>query len=31
MDCNVPVLCFGLSTDFQTHLFPGSKRLFEIA
>lgn len=28
---NVPVLCFGLSTDFRTHLFPGSKRLFEIA
>ena len=20
---NVPVLCFGLRTDFQTHLFPG--------
>lgn len=31
MDKNVPVLCFGLSTDFTTHLFPGSKRLFEIA
>ena len=28
---NVPVLCFGLATDFMTHLFPGSKRLFEIA
>ena len=28
---NVPVLCFGLATDFTTHLFPGSKRLFEIA
>ena len=28
---NIPVLCFGLSTDFSTHLFPGSKRLFEIA
>ena len=27
----VPVLCFGLATDFATHLFPGSKRLFEIA
>ena len=27
----IPVLCFGLSTDFTTHLFPGSKRLFEIA
>lgn len=31
MDKDVPVLCFGLSTDFTTHLFPGSKRLFEIA
>ncbi len=26
-----PVLCFGLRTDFLTHLFPGSGRLFEIA
>lgn len=31
MEKDVPVLCFGLSTDFTTHLFPGSKRLFEIA
>ena len=31
IDFDVPVLCFGLSTDFQTHLFPGSRRLFEIA
>ena len=31
IDKNVPVLCFGLSTDFTTHLFPGSKRLFEVA
>lgn len=31
IDYNIPVLCFGLSTDFTTHLFPGSKRLFEIA
>ncbi len=31
IDKNIPVLCFGLSTDFTTHLFPGSKRLFEIA
>ena len=28
---DVPVLCFGLRADFQTQLFPGSKRLFEIA
>lgn len=27
--CNV--LCFGLRTDFQTKLFEGSRRLFEIA
>ena len=31
MDFDVPVMCFGLSTDFLTHLFPGSRRLFEIA
>ena len=30
-DFNVPVLCFGLRTDFQTHLFPGSRRLMELA
>ena len=30
-DKNVPVLCFGLRTDFLTRMFPGSKRLFEIA
>ena len=28
---NIPVLCFGLRTDFLTHLFPGSHRLFEVA
>ncbi len=28
---DIPVLCFGLATDFTTHLFEGSKRLFEIA
>lgn len=28
---DVPVLCFGLRTDFQSKLFPGSKRLFELA
>ena len=28
---NVPVMCFGLRTDFQTRLFPGSLRLMEIA
>lgn len=29
--CDTPVLCFGLRADFQTKLFDGSKRLFEIA
>ena len=29
--CDRPVLCFGLRTDFLCHLFSGSKRLFEIA
>ena len=28
---NIPVLCFGLRTDFLTHLFPGSQRLLELA
>lgn len=28
---DVNVMCFGLRTDFQSKLFPGSKRLFEIA
>ena len=30
-DFQVPVLCFGLRTDFQTKLFPGSLRLMELA
>ena len=28
---HIPVLCFGLRTDFLTHLFEGSRRLFEVA
>ena len=28
---NIPVLCFGLRTDFRTKMFPGSTRLFEVA
>lgn len=31
IDFNVPVLCFGLRTDFRTKVFPGSRRLLEIA
>ena len=30
-DFNIPVMCFGLRTDFQTRLFPGSHRLMEVA
>ena len=30
-DFNVPTMCFGLRTDFQTKLFPGSMRLMEVA
>ena len=30
-DVNIPVLCFGLRTDFLTRLFPGSQRLMELA
>jgi len=28
---NIPVICYGLRTDFRTHLFEGSRRLFELA
>ena len=28
---DLPVLCFGLRTDFQTHMFPGSQRLMELS
>ena len=28
---DIPVLCFGLRTDFLTHLFPGSRRLMELS
>lgn len=30
-DEGIPVMCFGLRTDFQTKLFPGSRRLMEVA
>lgn len=30
-DENLPVLCFGLRTDFLTHFFPGAQRLMELA
>ena len=28
---NVPVMCYGLRTDFRGHLFPGSSELLAIA
>lgn len=28
---NIPVICYGLRTDFRTKLFPGSERLFALA
>ena len=30
-ELNIPVLCYGLRTDFRTQLFEGSRRLFETA
>jgi thymidine kinase len=31
VDPGVPVICYGLRTDFQTKLFPGARRLMELA
>lgn len=28
---NIPVICYGLRTDFKSSMFEGSKRLFEVA
>lgn len=30
-ELDIPVICYGLRTDFTGHLFEGSKRLFELA
>lgn len=30
-ELNIPVLCYGLKTDFQTNLFESSKRLVELS
>ena len=30
-ELDIPVLCYGLRTDFLTHTFKGSHRLFEVA
>ena len=31
VDRDVPVICYGLRTDFRAELFAGSRRLFELA
>lgn len=31
VDLNIPVICYGLRTNFMTRLFEGSKRLMEVA
>ena len=31
IDPGVPVICYGLRTDFRTKLFPGAQRLMELA
>lgn len=31
ISCSIPVVCFGLLTDSNQHLFEGSKRLIELA
>lgn len=28
---DISVICYGLRADFRTHVFPGAKRLFEVA
>lgn len=28
---NIPVICYGIRTNFKSHLFTGSKRLMEVA
>jgi len=30
-DLDIPVMCYGLRTDFQGELFPGSARLLAVA
>jgi thymidine kinase len=31
LDLAIPVICYGLRTDFRSQLFPGSRRLLELA
>ena len=30
-ECNIPVMCYGLRTDFKLNGFPGASRLLELA
>jgi thymidine kinase len=31
LECDIPILCYGLRTNFKTYLFEGSMRLMELA
>ena len=31
VELDIPVICYGLRTDFRTQVFPGSHRLLSIA
>lgn len=31
LECDIPILCYGLRTDFKSNLFEGSARLMELA
>jgi thymidine kinase len=31
LDFDIPILCYGLRSDFKSHLFEGSRRLMELA
>lgn len=31
LELDIPVICYGLRTDFKSHLFEGSKRLLELS
>ena len=31
VDLNIPIMCYGLRTDFKGNSFPGSRRLLDIA
>lgn len=31
IDLDIPIICYGLTTDFRSYLFEGSKRLMELA